>query len=201
MGKSSAFRNGLVTYRLEKRLTRLGLDLNLFWLFREGTTTDEDSSAELTNTYPSSILESSDLESATAYESWHTVESFQSRLNEGHVCIAVKDAGRVIGFTWANPRNVHDSACDYPLESGEAYLYDAYVAPAYRGKGLAPYMRKECYRHLHQLGIESYFSISDYFNTPAVRFKKKLRAIPVRLFLKIAVGRRFRRTWVLRDYA
>jgi ribosomal protein S18 acetylase RimI-like enzyme len=201
MGKSSAFRNGLVTFRLEKRLRRLGLDLNLFWLFREGATADEHSPTDLSKRYPSSILDSADLESATAYESWHTVESFQSRLNEGHVCIVVKDAGRVIGFTWANPQDVHDSACNFPLESGQAYLYDAYVAPAYRGKGLAPYLRKECYRHLRQLGFKSYFSISDYFNTPAVRFKKKLRAIPVRLFLKVAVGRRFQRTWVLRDYA
>ena len=201
MGKSSAFRNGLVTYRLEKRLGRLGLDLNLFWLFREGATMGDDRSADLARQYPSSILGSADLESATSYESWHTVESFQSRLDARHVCIVVKDAGRVVGFTWANPQDVHDSSCDFPLASGQAYLYDAYVAPAYRGKGLAPYMRMECYRHLRQLGIHSYFSISDFFNSPAIRFKKKLGAIPVRLLLKIAVGRRFRRTWVLREYS
>jgi len=42
-------------------------------------------------------------------------------------------------------------------------------------------MRVESYRHLRQAGRHTFYSISDYFNSPAIRFKEKLNAEAIRL--------------------
>ena len=65
-------------------------------------------------------------------------------------------------------------------------MFDAYTVPAYRGKGLAPLMRYRSYQELYNLDKHKLLSFSDYYNTPAIRFKEKLKAKP--LELRLAVG-------------
>ena len=95
---------------------------------------------------------------------------------------------------------MNDSACDYELGPGEAYLYDAFIAPDFRGRSLAPYMRAESYKHLRRVGRHTFYSISDYFNSPAIKFKEKLNAEAIRLYLQIKLGGREIGQWMLRDY-
>jgi len=127
-------------------------------------------------------------------------QHLQIRLDKGHLCVILKDGERVAGYTWVDLDEVNDSACNYSLGSDEAYLYDAFIAPDYRGQNLAPYMRFECYKHLSQAGRHTLYSISEYFNTPAVRFKQKLHAEIVRLYLQIKVGPHEVGHWALKDY-
>jgi hypothetical protein len=61
-------------------------------------------------------------------------------------------------------------------------------------------MRVESYRHLRQAGRHTFYSISDYFNSPAIRFKEKLNAEAIRLYLRIKLGGRQVGQWLLRDY-
>ncbi len=112
----------------------------------------------------------------------------------------IKNKERIVGFTWADFGAINDSACDYQLGPGEAYLYDAFIAPEYRGRSLAAYMRAESYRHLRRAGRHAFYSLSDCFNTPAIRFKQKLNAEITRLYLQIKLGKRVLGQWQLRDY-
>ena len=53
-------------------------------------------------------------------------------------------------------------------------------------------MRAESYKHLRQMRRHTFYSTSECFNTPAIRFKEKLNADVVRLYLHIKIGRRER---------
>ena len=196
----NAVRHELVMQRVLERLERVGVFINPYVLFREGVrlpgTTDWP---ELAREFPSSLLVAADIPAVAACVS-RTEEQIQDRLGKGHLCIVLKNGERIAGYAWADLDEVNDMACDYELRAGEAYLYDAFIAPEFRGRSLAPYMRVESYRHLHRAGRHTYYSISDYFNTPAIRFKQKLNAEAIRLYLHIKLGGHQIGQWLLRDY-
>lgn len=199
MGRfSKAFEHGLVIQRLIERLRRVGLVINPYYLFREGVVAvaPPHPGPEFT----SSVLTGADLEEVAACTAWATPERLQQRLDKGHLCILLKAGDQVAGYTWADPHEVNDSACDYELEPGAAYLYDAFIVPDYRGRSLAPFMRARCYEHLREAGKQSFYSISDCFNTPAIRFKEKLEARIIRLYLQIRMSDRQLGQWILKDY-
>jgi ribosomal protein S18 acetylase RimI-like enzyme len=114
--------------------------------------------------------------------------------------VVIKHEGQIAGYTWADLDEVNDSTCNYELQPGEAYLYDAYIVPEYRGRALAPLLRIECYKHLQQSDMHTYYSVSDYVDTPAINFKKKLNAEFIKLYLQIKVGSRELGHWLLKEY-
>ncbi len=83
----------------------------------------------------------------------------------------------------------------------EAYLFDAFTLREYRGHNIAPFMRYSCYQELSKMGYNTFYSYSDYFNVPAIRFKAKLAARLLRLCLYIRLFNTFSGHWQLKKYA
>lgn len=181
-------RYGLLMQRILGRLKRVGLDINPYYLIREGLLTDEMTWPELATDFPGSMLEKDDIPAVAACTNWVTVDLIHDRLSKGHLCMVLKCEGKIAGYTWAEFAGISNVECDFVLRSGEAYLYDAFIVPDYRGRGLAPYMRFECYERLRKVDKHTFYSISDYFNRPAIRFKQKLNAELIRLYLQVKVG-------------
>lgn len=197
----NAFRNRLLMQWVIGQLKRLGLDINPYYLIREGIQAHNMDSSNSAVDFSSAVLSPQDLPALAACTDWATLERLQDRLDRGHLCVVLKFGEQLAGYTWADFDEVNDAACDYDLRPDEAYLYDAFIVPEHRGRSLAPYMRLECYKHLRQAGRHTFYSISDYFNTPAIRFKQKLHAEKIRLYLRIKVGPYELWQWVLKDYA
>jgi hypothetical protein len=70
----------------------------------------------------------------------------------------------------------------------------------FRGKGLAPYIRYHSYKVLERMGYSRIYSVSDYFNTPSLRFKKKLKAKLIELRLVITFFKRWPCQYLLKTY-
>lgn len=102
--------------------------------------------------------------------------TLQDRLDNGMLCLGVIYQGKLAAFGWCDLENCHFEGCPFPLKKDEAYLFDAYTMMDFRGKGLAPYMRLRFYDELTRKGIKKFYSISERFNEPSIRFKKKLNA-------------------------
>ncbi len=200
----NALKHGLVTQRiLDQVRRRVGIGLLPYFLFREGVRPCQSDWLDLAREFPSSVLEagnSIDIAAIAGFDSWRTVERVRARLEKGDLCIMLKNQGRIAGFTWADFDEINDSACDYKFGRGEAYLYDAFIAPECRGRSLAAYLRVESYKHLRCAGRHTFYSLSDCFNTPAIKFKQKLNAEIIGLYLQIRLGRRVLGQWQLRDY-
>lgn len=122
------------------------------------------------------------------------------RLAKGQKCFGVRHDGQLAAFTWADLQECFDKWCRFPLKENEAYLFDAYTLKAYRGRKIAPFMRYYCYRALNQMGRDSFYSISEVFNTPSIRFKSRLRANCLSLWLTIELFGRRRWTLKLKEY-
>jgi GNAT superfamily N-acetyltransferase len=104
------------------------------------------------------------------------VSYFHRQLEGGGACLVVRRQGRLAAFTWWNTARVTFPGHRFVLADDEAYLRDAYTCPEFRGQGLAFFARYHSYLELAKQGRTRLYSISESFNTPAVRFKKKVRA-------------------------
>lgn len=110
-------------------------------------------------------------------------EALLKRLNEGKRCFGIKCEGQIVAFTWVDFKEWGVTASRHLLNENEVYLFDAYTLPSFRGKGLAPRVRRYAHEQLEDMGIKTLYSITDFFNTSSMRFKAKLdaRAIELRL--------------------
>ena len=116
------------------------------------------------------------------------------RLAEGHLCLGARRDGELIAFTWCCPETW--SYCGrLALLPNEAYLYDAYTALAFRGRGIAPALRYRLYEELARKGKVRLYSFTEQLNRPALRFKMKLgatiidRGVHVILLKRLHLGR------------
>ena len=123
-----------------------------------------------------------------------TAKHVSARLNGGRLCLVAKEGGAVRAVVWCDLEVCSWEHESFPLGESEAYLYGAETHPSARGRGLAPYLRYRCYEALASRGRTVCYSVSEYFNHPAIRFKEKLGARTVSVGLFIGLGR-FRRTF------
>ena len=136
------------------------------------------------------------LEKARAEEGY----TAQNRVADGCLCFGVIKEQEVIAYTWCDLKVCNHKPLPINLESSEAYLFDMYTFEECRGKNIAPFMRHKLYLHLIEMGRTEFLSITDAFNSASKRFKGKLGANPLKLFLYIKFGKLFERNFLLKSY-
>lgn len=196
-----AIRYGKVTQRLLHFLSLTGIKVALFYWVQESI--DCSPKVKLDDTienYSFEFLTPDELKKVRWLAGEPSLDNKLRKLKDGNKCLAVKHRGEIVGYTWAELGKCSDVMLTINLESNEAYLFDMFIDRSFRGKNIAPRLRVECYEALRSLGYDTGYSISDYFNTPSVRFKTKLNARFLKLFLYIRLFGRFSRTWRLKDY-
>jgi hypothetical protein len=186
-------------------IAKFGLRITPYYVIREGIHGNELSSLDSGfHEYELRLLNEQDMGPLSRIPGRSiTQDQLNQRLRDGHLCIGLIKDGEVVVFNWANPNESSGSLCRFPLKAHEAYLYDAYTVLVYRGKRLAPYVRYQTYRYLSKIGMNTLYSISDAFNTPSIKFKKKLHARVVKLGISVSLFERdaFNFTvWQSRDF-
>jgi hypothetical protein len=127
-------------------------------------------------------------------------EKLLLRLKEGKKCLGVKYRGEIVAFTWFDLVECSSMFYRFSLKKDEAYLFDAHTLMSFRGKGIAPYTRYQCYKELAKLGRDKLFSISECFNTPSIRFKMKMDAKLLELGLFVELFKKWRFNSRLKRY-
>lgn len=184
------------------RLAMMGLRIAPFYLVEERLF--EDLAPELERGFEGfeiCLLGPADMEAIGRTPGYNfSTEQLLDRLDKGQKCFGVRHEGNLAAFTWADLRECFDKWCRFPLAENEAYLFDAYTLEAFRGRKIAPFMRYNCYRALNQIGRDRFFSISELFNTPSIRFKSRLKARCLSLWLTFELFGRHRWTVKLKNY-
>jgi hypothetical protein len=128
-------------------------------------------------------------------------DTLLKRLDNGCMCLGIRHKGHIVAYSWCNLKKCdYEGRLEFDLKDDEAYLFDARTFQAYRGKNLAPYLRRQLYKNLAEMGRTKFFSTTSTFNTSAMKFKEKLGAEPFRLYLYIHLLGVFRRSFLLRKY-
>jgi hypothetical protein len=148
-----------------------------------------------------SLLSPPEMEAVYAYlESKGLAVSRATLAKQSCECFVLKIKDEIVASSWFKLHCCHDRLLSFPLKKDEAYLCNAATLNSYRGKSLAPFLRYEAYKYLEQIGRTKFYSITEYFNTPALKFKEKLGAKQLKLGLCIRFLNRWKWNITLRIF-
>jgi GNAT superfamily N-acetyltransferase len=123
-----------------------------------------------------------------------------NRLKSSQLCFVAWHEGRIVSACWSSapPVQIEYLACESQLGDGDAYLYDKFTLPAYRGHRIANAVRVYQLQHLRQAGYRRAIGALVPENKTALRDNAKGGFRPVGMIGRIKIGpwqRIFRRTW------
>jgi GNAT superfamily N-acetyltransferase len=196
------FRHRHVMLSLFRFLGRHHIEIDLYYVnhrsLRDGLEPSMDRGLGPVTTC---LLSPAEIEEVYAHpdgEVW--VHEKKTLLDEGCLCFGLKLNGEIAAYTWCNLYRCHSRLTKFPLKEDEAYICSTATLKAYRGKNLAPLLGHELHRYLTQEGRTNFYSLTEYFNTPARRYRDKLGARPLRLTLHIRLGSRFEKDITLKRF-
>jgi len=185
--------------RLIHVLKKAGVNIEPFLTVREGE--NSVAPADIPDQFRLGFLGAEDLDELASLEPGSNRDEIERWLQEGVLCFGVRDETRLIAKMWCDPNEFNYPPNYRKLEDDEVYLFAAYSDPDYRGQGLAPLMRSAGYAALRDKGKSRFYSYTEYFNTPARRFKEKLGARNEMLRLHIGLFGKWSKTMTLRRYS
>jgi len=186
-------RYGTLFLSLQRRLYHLGINITPYYLVQESLSGIQlPEINDISSIYQIEFLTPKDMKTIGQSDLIRGEEAqFTGWLEKGWKCLGVKHRGKVVAYSWINLEECHFSGHRFTLKENEAYLFNMYTAKSFRGKNLAVYLRYATYQALKKMGRDTYYSISEAFNKPSIRFKQKLNAkflkkgVYVELFKKI----------------
>ena len=199
-------RYGMLLHSLLNHLKRVGIVVGPYYLVREQSIAASDLQVSIEpklDSLTTSFLAADEIDSVmTPLEKARPAGGYtaQKRIADGCLCFGVMKEKEVIAFTWCDLKVCNHEPLSIGLESSEAYLFDMYTFEKCRGKNIAPFMRHKLYSHLIEMGRTDFLSITDAFNSASKRFKGKLGAYPMKLYLYMKIGKLFERNFLLKSY-
>lgn len=181
------YKYGLLIQYFLDRLSGIGLGFHPFYLVEEGKQIKNIDIEPQITPIEARFLIPNEIKILSQHpEVGYNYQELLARLDHKCKCFGLLHHNQIIAYMWCNFSKC-ESWLSYTLGPNEAYLFDALSFKAYRGKGLAPFLRKKLYQYLRDTNINKFYSVTDRFNTPAINFKKKIGAINLKLYIHIRI--------------
>jgi hypothetical protein len=195
-------RYGTLSLSLHRKLCRIGIAITPYYLVREQLS--HSAIPELkdrTEDYQIEFLSPQDMKTIGESNLIRGEEQqFLEWLDKGWKCLGVKHLGKIVAYTWIDLEECHFSGYRFPLKKNEAYLFNMFTANSFRGKNIAAYLRYETYKVLNEMGREKFYSISEVFNKPSIKFKQKLDAKLVKKGVYITLFNKLHWNIIIKKY-
>lgn len=195
-------RYGLTLQVIRNQLFKIGIEFSPYYLFQEGINVTEIPEIKGMDTdYSSELLKPEDMKTIGAINyAGFSEDKLLALLKTGELCLGIKHNNEIAAFMWVNFTELKYKSTTIHLKEDEAYLWFMYTRESYRGKNLAPFLRYKSYEMLKEMGRDKLYSISDYFNSPAVAFKKKLNAKKLKLILFVQFFSKLYRSFIIKSH-
>lgn len=184
---------------LFRRLKKIGVTIELFITVREGE--DSGATVVIPDQFRPDFLGAENIDELLRLDRTSERQELETWLQKGILCFGVWDQSRLVAKMWCDPNEYNFPPNYRELDADEVYLFAAFSDPGCRGQGLAPLMRSAGYAALRVKGKNRFYSYTDFFNTPARRFKEKLGARNEHLRLHIGLFGKWSKTMTLRRYS
>ncbi len=196
----NTIRHGLFLQGLRHALSKIGLDIMPYYWVHEETIPTSEPKLRTDQTFDFKPLSLSDLETVLKQSDSINEKKILQSFGVGQECVGLLHNDDVAAYMFIERNPFEIKKRKFQLNSNEAYLLNMYTLTDYRGKNLAPYLRFKCYRYLETQGVTNNFSVSNYFNKSAIKFKKKLNSKPEKLFMNIELFRAIQWNFTLKTY-
>ena len=195
------FKHGLVLQSIRNLLVKIGINIAPYYWVQEGLVeTDEPKINGVPSEYSVGFLEAEDLKKIGAELPGYSVDALLADLKAGHLCLGLKYKTEIASFMWINLKDCSYMPVKVILNKDEAYLTSMYTLESYRGKNLAPYLRYKSYEILKKMGRDKIYSVSEFFNSSAIRYKEKLNARNLKLVFYIKLFNRLKWSFTIKTY-
>ena len=198
----NTIRYGLVLQTARVYLIRAGIDISPYYIMKEGignftppAIKDYDPSLYITSFFSEEDITLIS-KKVPEYQTRYVVNS----VKDGQMCYGIKYRNDVAAFLLVDFKSSHYKTIDFPLKENEVYFNDMYTLESFRGKNIAPFLRFRCMQALRDMGKDTFYSMTEYFNTPAVNYKKKLNAQKQKLCLYLQLFKKYEWNFTLKTY-
>lgn len=193
--------NGLLLYGLRNRLARIGIDIiPYYWVQEEFEPCDEPLIKGNIRDYKVRYLTKEEVTSVAKRVPKILGNDLIKGFNSGQLCVGLEHKNSVAAFNFIELNTFNFHKRRFQLIQNEAYLLNMWTFHEYRGRNLAPYLRFKSYELLKEHGIDVKYSISNYFNKSTIKFKNKLNAKHLKLYLSITLFKRMYWNFKLKDF-
>lgn len=121
-----------------------------------------------------------------------TTEDFHQRIADGDRCWVARHLDQLIACAWVSTRHGRYLCDRFPLRAREAYLYDMFTDPAWRGRGVAGLLIERMAAQLKSEGFQSLMLAIYPENTAARRAYEKAGFRPRMLRMRFRLGKWYR---------
>lgn len=185
-------RNGLLIQEVLDRLARAGLVIYPYYIVLEPLPAEPPPALPPRCTVRS-LVAGDAAEMARISVRPSSEEAIGARMAQA-ASLGIFYDGQLAGYSWAGLQRLpipgsYGQAL-FGLESNEAYLFDIYVAPPYRGMRLAGLLRSALQHDLARRGRRRFYSVTLVFNRSSRRFKSRLgaREHELRIYVHLQAG-------------
>ncbi len=192
--------HGLFMHGLRNRFASIGIDFMPYYFVQEGVTAFNPPEIRGKSTdYQISYFGEAELKlikkSIIGIEGKDLLKDFKN----GQLCIGLKHQDEIAAYMFVKQDEFHFRGRTFTFQKNEAYLHSMYTFETYRGKNIAPYLRFKSYELIKEQGIDTIFSVSEYFNKSTIRFKSKLGSKHLKLFLSVVLFKKVQRNYTLKN--
>ena len=181
----------------------LGLNIIPFYFYQKeigGTLGDSDV------TLPSDIsirfLHEEDMKTIAAMPGQQISEQMLGQwLADGMWCFGLFEGKQLVTFSWFELHECNFKGYKFTLKANEIYGVYTYTLPSHRGRGLAFLLRNHIHEILASQGRTRIFGATDRFNTPAMRYRRKLKPKIIASGIYVELFRRWGRTFCFKRWA
>ena len=197
----SKFKNGLILQSIRDQLVKVGIIIAPYYWVQEGLNQTEIPQIKgIISDYRVAFLEAEDLKLIGANFRGYSADALLANLEAGHLCLGLKHNNDIASFMWIYLKECSYMSVNISLKNDEAYLTSMYTIESFRGKNLAPYLRYKSYEILKNMGRNKIYSVSEFFNSSAIRYKQKLNAKNLKLVFYIKIFKIFKWSITLKTY-
>ena len=198
---SNIIKHGLFWHGVRNNLAKIGLDLMPYYWVEEAISpiTPPQLRGEDTN-YEILIFGEDEINYIKDTIIGIEQKDLLADLKNGEICIGLKNNGAIAAYMFIKCQPFTFRKRYFDLKPTESYLHSMYTFEAYRGKNIAPYLRYHSYKYLEKEHIQTFYSVSEYFNKSTIKFKEKLNSKPLKLYLSILLFKRWSFNFTLKSY-
>ncbi len=197
---SNIIKNGLFLHGIRNTLAKIGFDfMPYFWevgsIDIEPPRIRDDESK-----YQLSVFGAEELTFVKNNVIGITHKDLMNDLKNGDTCLGIKYEDKISVYSFIKHETFYIRGRKFVIKPSEGYVHNTYTFEAFRGRNLAPYLRYQSYEYLKAKGIDTYYSISEYFNKPTLKYKQKLKIKPLKLYLSVILFKRWVFNFTLKSY-
>lgn len=193
--------NGLLLFGIRNSLVRYGFDIDpIYWVLEGSEKCEPPKIKGDASEYSLEYLDLEELKLIGQKLGNAQAEDMLQGFQNGQKCIGLRHKKEIAAFMFIEIKEFKYKGTSKLLKENEAYLLNMYTFDSFRGRNLAPYLRYESYRLLKEIGKDRVYSITAFFNKSSIKFKDKLKAKNLKLYLYIVLFKKYHKRINLKTY-